>query len=204
MESIRHPKSDRTRRHIIEKAAPLINKKGAAGTSIAELASVTGLTKGGIYGNFKNKDELVLAVYDYHAQSLSEFFDKELKKANTPGQKLAACPEILRKLHARMLAYGGCPILNTVTEADDTHPVLCNRVGQTIEKLKNMFTDLIMQGIKSGEIRIQTDAQRTAGLILALFEGGSILARATGQDAYMTDAIDHIETIISDLFISRK
>ncbi|MFW6333752.1 MAG: TetR family transcriptional regulator, partial [Desulfosalsimonas sp.] len=48
MESYEPTKSERTRRRIIEKAAPVINKKGAAGTSIADLADATGLTKGGI------------------------------------------------------------------------------------------------------------------------------------------------------------
>ncbi len=199
MESFRHVKSDRTRRQIIEKAAPLINKKGAAGTSIAELTTATGLTKGGIYGNFKNKDELVLAVYDYHADSLGRVFDRGMAKADTPGQKLAACPGIFRKLYLRTLAYGGCPILNTATEADDTHPALCLRVARTIDELKEKLAALIKESIKTGEIKPQTDPEKTAGLILSLFEGGGILARVTRQDAYMTDAIDHIKALISSL-----
>lgn len=199
MEPNRYGKSGRTRRRIIEKAAPLINKKGAAGTSIAELTAATGLTKGGIYGNFKDKDELVLAVYDYHAESLNRIFARELARASTPGEKLAACPAVFRKLYAHTSAYGGCPIVNTATEADDTHPALCRRVAETVDALKNRLAGLIRRGIETGEIRPETDAQRTAGLILSLFEGGGILARVTGRDDFVTDAVDHIEALIADI-----
>jgi len=199
MELNSYGKSERTRRRIIEKAAPLINKKGAAGTSIAELTAATGLTKGGIYGNFKNKDELILAVYDYHAAFLNRIFARELARADTPGEKLAACPAVFRKLYAHTCAYGGCPIVNTATEADDTHPALCRRVAETVDLLKNRIAGLISQGIETGEIRPETDARRTAGLILSLFEGGGILARVTGRDTFVTDAVDHIEALIKDI-----
>jgi len=48
-------KAEQTRRMIIEKAAPIFNKKGYLGTSISDLTKSTGLTKGAIYGNFKDK-----------------------------------------------------------------------------------------------------------------------------------------------------
>ncbi|MBL7756118.1 MAG: TetR family transcriptional regulator, partial [Chitinophagaceae bacterium] len=47
-------KAERTRQHIIEKAAPFFNKKGYADTSLSDITAATGLTKGAIYGNFEN------------------------------------------------------------------------------------------------------------------------------------------------------
>jgi TetR/AcrR family transcriptional repressor of nem operon len=38
-------KSERTKQFIIEKTAPVFNKKGFAGTSISDLTDATGLTK---------------------------------------------------------------------------------------------------------------------------------------------------------------
>ena len=57
-------KSSRTKQFIIEKTAPVFNAKGYAGTSINDLMIATGLTKGNIYGNFENKDEVALAAFD--------------------------------------------------------------------------------------------------------------------------------------------
>ncbi|RZK05397.1 MAG: TetR/AcrR family transcriptional regulator, partial [Flavobacterium sp.] len=43
-------KSEQTKQFIIEKAAPIFNKKGFAGTSMNDILEATGLAKGGVYG----------------------------------------------------------------------------------------------------------------------------------------------------------
>ncbi|MCP2807331.1 TetR family transcriptional regulator, partial [Salmonella enterica subsp. enterica serovar Typhimurium] len=62
-------KAERTRQYIIDKAAPIFNKKGYAGTSLNDLIEATGLTKGAIYGNFENKDEIALEAFDYNLKA---------------------------------------------------------------------------------------------------------------------------------------
>ena len=52
--------SEQTRQRIIEAAAQLFVRKGFYGTSIADLAQATGLTKGALYHHFENKD----AIFD--------------------------------------------------------------------------------------------------------------------------------------------
>ncbi|HAE68223.1 MAG TPA: TetR/AcrR family transcriptional regulator, partial [Sphingobacterium sp.] len=51
-------KAEQTRQYIIEKTAPIFNKKGYFATSLSDITTATGLTKGSIYGNFKDKDDL--------------------------------------------------------------------------------------------------------------------------------------------------
>ena len=57
-------KSDRTKQFILEKVAPVFNKNGYFGTSMSDITEATGLTKGAIYGNFKNKEDL--AYYSFY------------------------------------------------------------------------------------------------------------------------------------------
>ena len=59
------PKGDkrqRTRARLIEAAALVIGEKGLERTSLEEVAARAGMTRGAFYGNFKNKEELFLAV----------------------------------------------------------------------------------------------------------------------------------------------
>ncbi|HKF91597.1 MAG TPA: TetR/AcrR family transcriptional regulator, partial [Acidimicrobiia bacterium] len=42
-------KGEATRRLILERAAPVFNKRGYAGASMSELVEATGIEKGGIY-----------------------------------------------------------------------------------------------------------------------------------------------------------
>ena len=53
-------KAEKTKQYIIEKTAPVFNRKGFAGTSMNDIVEVTGLTKGSIYGNFEKDRKSVV------------------------------------------------------------------------------------------------------------------------------------------------
>jgi len=55
-------KRDRTRAALLEAARALIREKGYERTTLEEVASRAGMTTGAIYGNFKNRDELFIAL----------------------------------------------------------------------------------------------------------------------------------------------
>jgi AcrR family transcriptional regulator len=63
--SVRFPKGgkrDRTRAQLIEAAVQVIGEKGYDRVTLEEVAARAGMTRGAIYGNFKNREELILAV----------------------------------------------------------------------------------------------------------------------------------------------
>jgi TetR/AcrR family transcriptional regulator, transcriptional repressor for nem operon len=194
-------KSDRTRQFIIEKAAPVFNKKGIAGTSLTNLTHATGLTKGSIYGNFKNKDDLAVSVFQYNIEMIETLFAHEMGKVESCAEKLLIYPRIYRKIYKTMIAYGGCPILNTATEADDTHHDLCKLAAGTIARWKKQIMELIETGKQYGEIQPHTDATAMSEIIISLFEGGGILAKVTGEETYMKNTLDHMEKLIQSIII---
>ncbi|HLG56405.1 MAG TPA: TetR/AcrR family transcriptional regulator [Vicinamibacterales bacterium] len=55
-------KRDRTRAALLEAARALIRERGYARTTLEEVAQRAGMTTGAIYGNFKNRDELFIAL----------------------------------------------------------------------------------------------------------------------------------------------
>lgn len=55
-------KRDRTRAALLEAARELIRDKGYERTTLEEVAARAGMTTGAIYGNFKNRDELFIAL----------------------------------------------------------------------------------------------------------------------------------------------
>ncbi|RKM92681.1 TetR/AcrR family transcriptional regulator, partial [Aquimarina sp. AD10] len=59
-------RSEKTRQLIIKKTASIFNKKGYTGTYLSDLTNATGLTKGSIYGNFKDKNEVALEAFRYN------------------------------------------------------------------------------------------------------------------------------------------
>jgi AcrR family transcriptional regulator len=57
-------KRARTRAKLIAAAAAVIGEKGFDRASLEEIAARAEMTRGAVYGNFKNKDELFLAVVE--------------------------------------------------------------------------------------------------------------------------------------------
>src|SRR6187200_114356 len=55
-------KRDRTRAALLEAARALIREKGYERTTMEDVAARAGMTTGAIYGNFKNRDELFIAL----------------------------------------------------------------------------------------------------------------------------------------------
>jgi len=55
-------KRDRTRAKLLEAARAVIREKGFARTTLEAVARRAGMTTGAIYGNFKNRDELFIAL----------------------------------------------------------------------------------------------------------------------------------------------
>jgi AcrR family transcriptional regulator len=57
-------KRARTRKQLIEAAAAVIGEKGFDRASLEDIAARAGMTRGAVYGNFKNKEELFLALIE--------------------------------------------------------------------------------------------------------------------------------------------
>src|SRR5881227_1808310 len=55
-------KRERTRAALLEAARGLIRERGHERTTLEQVARRAGMTTGAIYGNFKNRDELFIAL----------------------------------------------------------------------------------------------------------------------------------------------
>ncbi len=55
-------KRDRTRATLLEAARAMVREKGHARTTLEAVARRAGMTTGAIYGNFRNRDELFVAL----------------------------------------------------------------------------------------------------------------------------------------------
>ena len=192
-------KAARTKEFIIEKTAPLFNIKGYAGTSLNDITDATGLTKGSIYVNFANKDEVALAAFDYNLQCVDDIISQEIRKQTTIQHKLLVYANVYENFLQHPFPMGGCPILNTAIEADDTHPALKEKAANAINNWKNKLIALIQKGIDAGEFRADTNAEQTALTMIAMIEGGIMITKLTGKLNYRKAVMQSVEKIIRDL-----
>ena len=189
-------KAERTKQFIIEKTAPVFNAKGYAGTSLTDLTSVTGLTKGSIYGNFENKDEVALAAFDYNFERITSYMKSRILATENAVERLLAYPAVYRNFLTIPFLQPGCPILNTSTEADDTHPLLKQKAADALSFWKKSIENQIKRGIERGEIKAGTNPAEVAVILMSLIEGAIMQAKVTGKPTELRIAMNYLEKLI--------
>lgn len=192
-------KSERTRQFIVEQTAPVFNEKGYAGTSITDLTNATRLTKGSIYGNFNNKDEVALAAFDYNFDRVTQFIKGKILEHENAVDRLLVYPAVYRDLLKIPFLKSGCPILNTATEADDTHPELKTKAAGALAFWKTSLQNQIERGIQRGEIKNGTNPAAVALVLMSLIEGAVMMAKVTGKQADLNMTMNFLEKFITDL-----
>ena len=192
-------KAERTKQFIIEKTAPIFNAKGYAGTSLNDLEEATSLTKGSIYGNFENKDEVALAVFDYNFGKINSYVKERILATDNSIERLLVYPNVYRNFLKIPFLQTGCPILNTATEADDTHPLLRAKAINALAYWKKSIENQIKRGIERKEIKADTNPTEMAVIIVSLVEGAIMQAKVIGKSTELKIAMDYLEKMILSL-----
>ena len=192
-------KAERTRQFIVEKTAPIFNTKGYAGTSLTDMTEATGLTKGSIYGNFASKDEVALASFDYNHGKVKSIIAQEMEKEKTIRGKLMVYANVYENFLKLPFPAGGCPLLNTSVEADDTHPELKEKVAEALTNWKNRVIALIKQGVENKEFKGPANPEQFALTMIATIEGAIMLVKATGKLNYRRLVLQSVEKMINEL-----
>lgn len=73
--------AEQTRKHLLDTALRLFAERGISGTSLKDVAAESGLTHGALYWHFKNRSDLVAALYEESRLELEDLFLDQLQSA---------------------------------------------------------------------------------------------------------------------------
>ncbi|MCV6629277.1 MAG: TetR/AcrR family transcriptional regulator [Flavobacteriaceae bacterium] len=191
-------KSEKTTQYIIEIAAPIFNKKGYAATSLSDITKATRLTKGAIYGNFRNKEHLAISVCNFNGKQLIKRLKKQIQTSDSPLEQLFLITSFFRYYLSYTKNNGGCPILHFGMDAHDSHAFLKPIVQQTLEDIKQLLTDLINKGKAKKELSFLISTEQYTDKILSLTYGGIALAHISNNPTYLNTAMNEVEKCIMD------
>ncbi|TXK84833.1 TetR/AcrR family transcriptional regulator [Paenibacillus sp. N3.4] len=190
-------KGEQTRMQIIMKSAVLFNEKGYAGSTIQDIMDVTGLTKGGIYRSFANKDEIALEAFAYAGQVLWGYFAAAMEVATTATDKIIAMCDVYSDTVHNPPIKGGCPFLNTAVESDHSFPVLRDRAMDAYLHMLSFIQGILQQGISEKEFRPDMDTESVASFIFSSVEGGIMASRLTRDNKHVYYAKKNIELLLT-------
>jgi AcrR family transcriptional regulator len=184
-------KAARTRNLILEKAAPLFNKKGFEGTSLADLSDVTGLTKGALYGNFQDKETLASEAFTYSIKMVKELVRKELSGLPSYKTKLLALLDFYARYVLDPPIAGGCPLLNTAIEADDHRLSMREVVVSELTETVDFIAGLLKKGVRAGEFTRDFNPREMAYTFFCAIEGALMFSRVERSSEPMAIIIKH-------------
>ncbi|WP_333575594.1 MULTISPECIES: TetR/AcrR family transcriptional regulator [Sphingobacterium] len=189
-------KAEQTRQFIIEKTAPIFNKKGYFATSLSDITTATGLTKGSIYGNFKDKDDLATHVYTYQSRKISEAVNQQITQQKTSLKKLLSFFDFYKDNFKNIAASGGCPMMNAAVEADDSLSFLTPKVRRSFDLWRQRLILILEEGVASGEFKQHISAENYAITFMAMVEGGILLSKISGRGKDLAIVLDKMKEMV--------
>lgn len=189
-------KAQATKAHIIEQAATLFNQQGYAGSSMSDLMRVTGLQKGGIYNHFRSKDELALGAFVFAVERIQQRFRGALRGQRHAVDRLMAILGVYENFLADPPVQGGCPILNTAVESDDTHPALREQAQLAMDRWRSLIERIVAKGVARGELHPTADGPTVASVLIATIEGSIMLSKLYDDPAHLEHALDHLKAYV--------
>jgi AcrR family transcriptional regulator len=166
-----------TRKTIVEASLKLFARRGYHGTSVAQIAEATGMTKGALYWYFKGKEDLFLNVLDCIREEWQKSIMSRVESCQGVIEKLEqlfdATSEMVTSaenpcsMHLFLVSAGAQP------EMREFEGAIKAAYAGYVETLAST----IRAGQEDGEIRKDIDAQSAAVGLIGCLEGIVLQAR---------------------------
>ncbi|THD67991.1 TetR/AcrR family transcriptional regulator [Robertkochia marina] len=193
-------KAERTTQFITETIAPIFNRKGYEATSLNDITAATGLTKGAVYGNFKNKENLYLQCFDHLAKTITSRLQYRVSLAASPMEGLFHFTTFYKEYLDFTSPFGGCPIINYGSDSKHLNPEMNLRVLEVADQIEKILTDLIEQGKAQGTIRKNINGPVYAKRFFSLIQGAVFMSQVSDDASYLSDAMNVIIDTMNQRF----
>ena len=190
-------KSEKTKAFIIETVAPIFNRNGYAAMSLSKITEATSLTKGAIYGHFKNKEELAVEAFVFSVRRILKDLNAHINQGNTPIEQLLNVATFYQNYFEYNKAFGGCPILNIGVDSNNQNTLVIAKVRSYNTRILKQFTALIDQCKKSNEIKANVKSEIYARRFFSMVEGAVYMSYIMDDKEYMKDLAIHMKEIIN-------
>lgn len=178
-----------TRERLVAAAQELLWERGYAATSPRDILAAASAGQGSMYHHFAGKQDLAVAALERSAAQLRGDAEALL---TGPGPAVARLERYLRRQRDSLR---GCRMGRMTFDPDVVgSPDLLAPVATTLGWLVDAVADVVRDAQRDGELAADVDPDGLAATLVAVVQGGYVLARAQGDpgafDAAVEGAVD--------------
>jgi AcrR family transcriptional regulator len=155
------------RKQIIETLRKIIIKYGSEHVTVRTLAKEIGVSGGAIYRHFKSKREVLLFLIDYIEENLVG----DIEKAYPIKNPLELLGKISRDLLSSIEQRKGVSFLVIAEIISLGDKRLNRKISEVLNSFLGHIKQIILEGIKTGEIREDIDVDMAATTFFGMLQG---------------------------------
>ena len=191
-----------TKQKIINKSLQLFSVKGYYNTSINDILEATNLTKGGLYGHFKSKEDIWYAVYDQAVTIWKDIVFKDIRKIDDPLKRIEkALDNDLQNYLGADVFEGGCFFLNMLVELTGQSNTMGNCILKGIIGFSEVITLWLKEAHEKNMLKPGLNFNEIAKFIVVSINGCAALYPSTRDPEIWKITLKQINYYINGLKI---
>ena len=189
-----------TRRKIIDKALQLFSVKGYYHTSINDILTATGLTKGGLYGHFANKADIWYAAYEEAVGMWKRIVFKGIGHNTDPIERIERFIENdVRYYLGEQTFEGGCFFLNMLVELSGQSAPMSRKILGGFVHLSELLQSWLEEARQRDLLRDGLDLEEIADFIIITLNGAAALYISSRDCRILNHTVSQLRFYIRQL-----
>lgn len=184
-----------TKGRILKAAGSLYSNHGCEGTTLDDILTASGITKGAFYHYFKSKADLCMALLDKVIDEYQQLVDS-IDPAITPFEQLEFFLSKLIRLNGSGEWINCRLMLRLSSETHTSHPGTDQRIGKFWKWYEDFYVELIEKSIKQGKLNSRIDARIQAKLLISTISGVITLDNIDETDHDMENILDALMKLL--------
>lgn len=194
------PRGD-ARTALLDAAHTLVRRQGWAATSIDQLCSAVGVTKGAFFHHFASKEALGVAAAEHWTAVTGPFFALAAYHGHAdPLDRIFGYLDFRAAIADGPLERFTCFAGTTVQETFATSDAVRSACGASIFDHAEHLAEDFRAAIRQHPPRMPVTAESLAIYTQTVLQGGFVLSKARGDRAPLLDALAHLKRYLAMLF----
>jgi AcrR family transcriptional regulator len=177
---------------LIETTQALLWERGYVGTSPRAIQDRAGVGQGSMYHHFRTKAALAQAAEE---RSAADLIEEVRQLLDGPGDPLS---RILAYLRLERDILKGCRIGRLTADPDVVADAALRKpLEDSFAWIAGRLAELLREAQAAGRLPAGLDADTLAATVLAVRQGGYVLARAAGSTAPYSQAVEGLAALLA-------